>query len=243
MQAQNFIEIIRRQLNDDGCTKHWTDQHIIDALNEATCFVAEVRPDLFEEQIEIELSGTDIIQPPDGFRSVTRVLENLDPITKKPTGKVIEETDSEKQPIANRYAGIDCGGGAIIDVSSGIRKHTVEQAKPLGAAKERWSVTPPVPSNGVAVVRVMAVRKSDAITATNVKLMDSVCRVLSVIKSFVLMRMFELDTESAYAADHAKRYQSQVDTFLGVTYRQQAVYHSGWWMGQEGEGDEEARRR
>lgn len=243
MRAQDFIEIIRRQLNDDGCKRQWTDQHILDALNEATCFVAEVRPDLFEEQIEIELTNSDIIEPPEGYRSVTRVLENLDPITKQPTGKVIEETDSEKQPIANRYAGIDCGTGGVIDVSSGIRKHTIEQAKPLGSSKEKWSVTPPVPSNGVAVVRVMAVRASEPITATNVKLMDSICRVMAVVKSFVLMRMFELDTESAYAADHAKRYQSQVDTFLGVTYRQQAVYHSGWWMGQEGEGDEEARRR
>lgn len=231
-------------MNDpQGPKVTWSDELIIDAMNEAMCFIAQYRPDLFEETITVDLKGTDIIEAPEGYNRIVRVVENLDPVTGLPTGDPIEEGDSDRSPNGSRFAAIDCPGSTEIDNISGIRVSKIEQAQPLGGGKRQWSVTPPVPADAVARVRVVAVAEPPKSEDINSGLSDIFCQVESAVKSFVLMRAFEVDTESAYASDHATRYMRQVMEFLGVTYAQQAVYNSGWYMGNEGDGDERARTR
>ena len=238
MQVSQFIKVVRRQVNDLGTDVAWSDATIMDALNEAVCHIAEVRPDLFETTVNVFLSGTDVLDPPEGYRRIIRVLDNTDPLDNSVILAPVETADADKQHIDGRFAYFRCARPVAED-RGGIATHTVEQAQPLGSGGS-WRVVPAVPAGVQASLRVLAVPIPEHITSVNDTLPDAICAMLPAAKSYVMMRMFETDTESLAATDHAMRYQKQVAEFLGVTYRQQAARQSGWWMGEHGRGDERA---
>lgn len=235
-----------RVLNDfERGNEHvrWQEAELIDYINEALCRVLARRPDAFAETFDfalqpgrlqrlpgeyLSLSGIELSKGKDGDTPVSEVDHRFSKIfSKKPCLARDTRCDNRAAKSAD-----PCADFKI----TGFAKNPLDEAV--------FTVDPPVPKGCAPTVTMTAIRKPEKFCGQDgAKCLGIACEYESPVLDFVLWRALSKDHESAPAAAQAKLHFDAFERVVVGDYLMEQRYGSGYYRGQEGQGDPQFRAR
>ena len=218
----------------------WTKAMLLEWLNEGLCQLSALRPDLFTATRKITLKPGANQTLPDGIDAVYDINGNV-LISPDGTETVEEGVTTGNQKLSRRFKKKPClvaddTGGNCGDLGDGYK---VKSFIRNPYTSREFRVEPPVPE-GVEV-EVMATvllapghfDEGDYENKTPLS-----CSNDAALLDWILMRAYEVEIESEYAA-RAKVYHAQKFYHeTGQKYFADSRMTSGYVLGQKGSGDE-----
>lgn len=105
-------------------------------------------------------------------------------------------------------------------------------------------VSPPVPSWATPQVSFTAIQNAPIYTTADLATVVGIDqKYTNALKSWMLMKAYEVDTESSTSTAHMGYHQKHFYQMLGVNYKQESLFNSGYYLGQKGDKDQAAGRR
>ena len=235
IKVGDTVKFVSGQLNDQGLTPYvrWTQQNLLDYLNRALIQVGTFRPDAFTSSVTLTLVAGAQQTLPAAYSTLKSLDYNAS--TSNCPGAPITETNLD---LLRAFFKKPCGpsGGAadyrVTSYAYDIRNPHV------------FYVSPPVPDDA-AGLQVTGTAVSPApqyvigdIGANTVIAIDQ--KYENAIEAWMLYEAYSIDTESTSSR------QTKLDNYgaffktLGIEYKQESAYRSGYFLGQRGMGDPKA---
>lgn len=221
-----------QQLNDQGFVPYtrWTQEELVQYLNDALIQVEMYRPDAFTNTQDIALVPGAQQTLPAGYSFLKSVDYNA--AASNCPGSPITEANLDILRAFFKKPCSPSGGAAQYRVTS----FAYDQKNP-----QVFYVSPPVPDDAAGLeVTATLVAQAPAyvvsdIAANTVVGIDQKYR--NALLQWMLAKAYEVDTESVSSR------QTKLDNYgafyktLGINYKQESLYRSGWYLGQKGQGD------
>lgn len=219
MVIHEFLKSIAEQLGDNrpgNPFRRYTLASLIAYYNEAMCFVAARRPDLFTGFKVIKLA-TGQFQDATccGCVNVLSVVSQLN--AAGDTVKDFSSQDTSARSSANRtkwYRPVcrtDQPGATVV----------IQTVKILGGQNGAFQVYPPVPEGADVYLKVRCVQQPCGVDEAAVLAGDSVpgwCQFLPAIRSYVLYRALQGDRQAVGATNEAQAERRAMYDFLQLAY-------------------------
>jgi hypothetical protein len=210
MKLSDLIARLRLDIGDIDKDRY-SDAHIVDMINEASCEIFDVRPDLFQKRVVVKLDVGDFQKP----CCVDRIID-IEAVTDANgiVKKTLRVVDSSAQ---DAFGKENCGL-----VGDGLPSEVSLDSE----ASNSFSVSPQVLPNQEVFVRILgAVRPQsmpfDDLTA---KVDSPVCDKYSALLHFVKYLMLSTETESVTSASKAQAFRSAFYDALGLKKRVKDSY-------------------
>ena len=232
--GREIITKVSRMLADqeDKCEfTTWTEEDLVDYLNDGLCQILATRPDAFASVENITLTAGDCQKLGDEYYA----LLGINGAQAVSDGETTQNTQEIMQHFRRKMCAPTTAAGAY----AGVNQFTVNIA-----TKVDFTIDPPVPSGQTAEVKATVARRPDEVTKGNLD--ESIClghEYNALLCDWMLHRAFSVETEGAGNREWANfHYRKFYDTF-NVNYLQGQRFGSGFYLGREGEGDERFRSR
>lgn len=228
---------VSTQANDQGAVPYtrWTQAMLVQYLNDALIQIGIYRPDAFSQTFDTALVAGAQQSLPAGFSFLKSVDSNA--AASNCPGSPITEANLDILRAFFKKPCLPQGGDAFYRVVS----YAYDQKNP-----QIFYVSPPVPDDNVGTeVTMTAVGEAQTyttadITANTVIQMDQKYR--NAIVAWMLYKVYEIDTESVSSRQTKL---DNLDIFwktLGINYKQESLYRSGYYLGQKGLNDPQPSR-
>lgn len=231
----DIIQHVSAQMNDQQFNREyrrWTRPTWMQYLNQALAEVGAYRPEAYAGEVDAPLVPGAIQSAPAGVSSVMRVAANSD-------GAPVKEADSGLFSAFAPYA--TCP--PKLRFVNGLPRYRVISSAVDGKNPKTFYVSPPVPQGLSVTVKLEVVRDTPELTLADWdKPLEIDSKFLNNVVDFMMARAFQLNTESAVSQTKAQQLYQLFYQVMGVKYKIDASYKSGYYMGQTGEGDPRAMR-
>jgi hypothetical protein len=237
-----------RLLNDDVTDKdtvRWEFATLVDFLNEGAAHMQSLRPDIFVESVDLEITDACPQRLPDKYDSLVAIDKVIE---KGPGGRtrVVNEVIEESHEFAKHVETI-CSPGVgpsnCTPTSNGVKPSVLSFSKTAESLKEFY-VSPPIPFGKSVTVKARVVKQAPCFCADNPKdCVDIPTKLHAALIDWVVHRAYSMDIESEFAYRSSQRYEASFYRFIGNGYMQEARFGSGYFNGKEGQGDENATPR
>lgn len=233
MQTVGLIcKYVSVQLNDQQLHKEflrWTRQMLLDNMNLGLAAVATYRKDAFTGTVQIPLVPG-IRQTSEGYSEIVEVVGNGD-------GRPAHQGDPGilKAFSAYNYCPLK------LQFRNGQPVYAVKSVGVDPTDPTTFYVSPPVPPGLNVTVLAKVVHNTPVYKLADWdKPIDMDPRYNNNLIDFMQARAFELDTESAFGQQASRKFYQQFYTAMGVTYKMDSAFGSGYYKGQVGTGDPRA---
>lgn len=220
------------QLNDQRYNRaftRWGRGLLLDYMNLGLAEIASYRPEDFTKQISVELEeGRD--QYVQGVNKIISLDRNSD-------GSSIILMDVE---LSDSFALYDIcppdvpfvNGAPVYKVIS----YCIREGNPRA-----FTVEPPVPPGVTASVTVSVDGAAPSFKLTDWDSPHNIApKYINCLMDFILAKAHELNRDSLVSQKLSDDYFRKFYSVMGVNYKQEAKYRSGYYMGQRGNGDPRA---
>lgn len=231
-----FVTHASTQLNDQRPGRaftRWGRGLLLDYLNLGLSEISTYRPEAFARDLQLTLvpGASQIV--PNGY-SLLAITSNLD-------GSPITKGDYGMAAAFNAYAPCVANGMRFVDGTPtfAVRTHSID---PNDARK--FYVDPPVPKGLEVKVNASVHASADVYTLADWDkdiLIDDKYKFNLI--DFILACAYGLDQESPQSRRRSDDLYSRFYNVLGVKYRQEAKFRSGYYLGKVGSGDPQAGNR
>ena len=234
--VSQFITHASTQLNDQRPGRaftRWGRGLLLEYLNLALAEIATYRPEAFSKEIDISLVAG-AAQSIDPGNSLIAITANSD-------GTPVGEGDANMATAFNRYA--VCSADALVMVE-GTPTYLVRTFSIDKNNANKFYVDPPVPKGLTPTVKATIMGG-----ATDYKLTDwdfdifVAAKYKASIIDYMLACAYGLDRESPTSMARSERLYRRFYDVMGVKYRQESKFKSGYYLGKTGSGDPQAGAR
>lgn len=225
------------QGNDQGAIPYtrWTVANQVQYLNDALIQVGTFRPDAFTATITVALLPGGLQTLPTGFSFLKSVDSNA--ANSNCPDAPVTECDLNMLRAFYKKPCTPSGGA----VAYRVRSFAYDSRNP-----NTFYVSPPVPDTTVGLTVTMTVVSQapqyavSDMGANTLVAIDPKYR--NALLAWMLMRMYAVDTESATSRQTKLDNEGLFWKTLGVNYKQESLYKSGWWLGEQGRKDAQPGR-
>ena len=228
--VQGILSSVRNSLNDNGdedC-RHWTDAELLDYFNDSVCLLSSHRPDAFTKSVTLTLKKGACQDFSSQYQCIVSIDYNVDSKGECDSDSPVSEGDFD---LIKCFSKKSCSSKTS---SKGVGSFAVDPANPAIVY-----VSPAV--DKVTKVIGKVVERPDPLSLTSC--IDFDCKYIPALKDYMLHRAYAKDIESAAAMQRSERHLQMFFEHLRTGYRQEARFKSGYYLGQEGDGDERASVR
>lgn len=223
---------VSSQLNDQQFHKEflrWTRPVLVEYLNQALAAIATHRKDAFTGTVTLALAPGSL-QMSEGYSEIVEIIGNAD-------GKPAHQGDPTILKAFSAYNYCP----PQVQFKNGKAVYSVKSVGVDPTNPKNFYVSPPVPAGVVASVLAKVVKHTPAYTLADWdKPIDMDPRYLNNMYDFMQARAHELDMESATGPASSRKFYQQFYTALGITYKMDSAFGSGYYKGQVGTGDPRA---
>jgi hypothetical protein len=218
---------VSRQLNDQGATPYarWTQAELVQYLVDAIIQVGFYRPDALTQSTAMTLVPGATQTLPAGF-SLLKSVDNNAASSNCP-GSPVVEADLNILRTFYKKPCLPSGG----DDNYRVRSFAYDSRNP-----QIFYVSPPVPT-GVSGYQVTITAVGEAPNYTTADLNNIIAmdqKYHNALVAWMLARAYEVDTESATSFAMSQSQYKSFYNMLGVTYKQESLYKSGYYLGERG---------
>lgn len=220
MKVYDFLLVIASQLGDarpGSPFRRYPLRDLVEFYNEAMCFVAAKRPDLFTDYTLIKLqTGSYQDARCCGCTNVLQVVGQVD--AEGNTLKDLSASSSQGNSSKGRWYRAPCrdSAGGLLLLSATISP----------GMNGQFTVTPPVPAGTDMWVKVKCVHAPPKFDesgvlgdATNGAATTGDCKFLPAIHSYVMYRALQGDRHATGASSEAQNELRNVYTYLDLQYK------------------------
>lgn len=237
IRVGDTVKYVSGQLNDQGTPSYvrWPQQTLLDYLNNALIQIGTFRADAFTSSTTLTLAAGAQQTLPAGF-SFLKSLDYNASTSNCPGAPITEANMDLLRAFFKKPCG-PTGGAADYRVTS----YSYDQRNP-----HVYYVSPPVPDDAVglqvtATVVSPAPQYVFADIATNIAVaIDQ--KYENAINAWMLYEAYSIDTESTSSRQTKLDNEGLFWKSLGINYKQESLYRSGYYLGQRGQGDPAASR-
>lgn len=211
----------------------WKVQELLSYLRDALASLSSYRPDAFSSTEAVTLQPGRMQRLPEGAVSLSSIDSNVDgsesPVT------IANHT------LARAFNPRACGESSNSKDCAGNPQYRVRSYTYDPKAPTVFYISPPVPSSGAYSVQATVIRNPPDIDSTNWN--DDIgvdLKYVPILKDYMLGRAYGKETESVTSMRLASTHMAAFYQALGVNYKQESRFHSGYYLGQRGEGDPQA---
>lgn len=217
-------------LNDQGFTPYlrWSQTELLRYLNDSLIQVGTYRPDAFTTTVVVTLVPGSMQTLPAGF-SFLKSVDTNSANSNCPSAPVVEG-DLNLMRAFYKKPCLPTGGAN----NYRVRQFLYDSRNP-----NLFYVSPPVPV-GVVTLQVDLTAVSQAPEYTIADLANPIVmdqKYRNALISWMVMRAYEVDTESATSFAQAREQRSHFYQMLGINYKQESLYKSGYYLGERGMKD------
>lgn len=227
-----IIKHVSGQLNDQQLDREynrWTRSMLLDALNLALTAIATYRKDAFTGNVTISLVAGSR-QASVGYSEIVEIVGNSD-------GRPAHKADAGILKAFSAYNYCP----PKIQFKNGKPVYAVKSAGVDPTDPKTFYVSPPVPVGLPVSVIAKVVKNTPVYTLANWDdEIDIDPRYENQIVDFMQARAHELDIESPTAHASSGKFYRQFYQSLGITYKMDSAFGSGFFKGQVGTGDPRA---
>jgi len=212
----------------------------VNALNMAVQAISLMRPDLYTETIEVELKAGAEQTLPTG---VTAIVGDIRTIC---IGKDGKQTDGNVAKIADEgevrafsfFKDKKClGENAKYTSDNTCSKWQLGSYTHDPRAPQRLLVQPPIPDGLKPKIKVVVQRCPDCFTWNTDKDKELPCKYGTAIAEYALYALYNTEQESEYSKARADSHFKRYTDLMGLGYRADSRYGSGYYLGQVGDKD------
>lgn len=220
---------VSSQLNDQGQVPYarWPQSALITYLNDALIQVGNFRPDAFTMTVPMTLGVGALQSLPAGYSQLKSLDSNSD--ASNCPGAPITEANLDILRAFFKKPCLPTGGAANYRVTS----FAYDLRNPLV-----YYVSPPVPatSAGLQLIGTMIKDAPQYTTAdfTSNTTISIEQKYRNALIAWMLYRAYEVDTESVSSRQSKLDNEGIFWKTLGIDYKQQSLYNSGYYLGQKG---------
>lgn len=232
MLVSEVILEVSNQLNDQGSPAfvRWPVALLVQYLNNALIQVGNFRPDAFSSAVNLTLVAGNQQTLPAQYTLLKSVDSNGD--ASSCPGSPITEASLDIMRAFFKKRCAPTGGEANYKVNT----FAYDARNP-----NIFYVSPPVPDSaaGTNIVATVVSEAPQYVTndytnPTTIQIAQKYCNALI---AWMLYRAYEVDTESVSSRQTKLDNLSVFFKTLGIDYKQESLYRSGWYLGQRGMGD------
>ena len=226
----NTIFEVSNLLNDQGSIPYarWTQPELVEYLNDVLIQIGNFRPDAFTSTISLTLvPGSQQTLPP-GISLLKSIDSNS--LNSNCVGAPVTESDLDMARAFYKKPCLPSGGPETYRVFNFLY-----YSRNPGV----YYVSPPVPDDVIGF-QVDATVVQDAPQYTIGDLGSFIAidqKYHNAIIAWMVMRAYQVDTESETSFRLAQWNERQFWQILGVEYKQESLYKSGYWLGEIGKKD------
>lgn len=214
----------------------WTVVELLSYLRDALASLSSYRPDAFSSTEAVTLQPGRMQRLPEGAVSLSSIDSNVDgsesPVT------------VANHALVQAFNVNSCGEDSRSRDCAGNPQYRVRSYSYDPKTPTIFYVSPLVPSSGSYVVQATVVRNAPDIDSTNWN--DDIgvdLKYVPLLKDYMLGRAYNKETESVTSMRLASNHMAAFYQALGVNYKQESRFHSGYYLGQRGDGDPQAGAR
>lgn len=232
-----------RILNDTevaGRAKLWPNDALVDYLNEGLALLQSLRPDSFVETISMTLTPGSYQIVPDGVDQLVELLDNVDSGSAISTGGITEADENARTAIQNyNCPPSDCGA-----TQANADAYRVQSFTRSGTDLRGFHVQPPVPAGESPEVTARVVMGPPCHEPAEMDTCVGVPRKHeAALVDWVLYRSWSTDIESEFAFRSAAAAHDRFYLVVNAARLNEARFGSKFWMGRDGDGDENTNAR
>lgn len=226
--VQSVITEVSTQLNDQEpgfLFARWTQAELIDYLNLSLIEVGNYKPDAFTASQQITLVSGAIQTIP--LNSTLLKSVDYNGSTAGCPFSPIVQCDLEILRAFFKKPCLPTGGAE----NYRVRTYAYDAKNP-----KVFYVSPPVPAGGSTTVVVTVVNEAPQYTTADLATMVAVDqKYITATEYFMLMKAYEVDTESQTSASENSKYRQMFYNMMGINYKQSSAYNSNGYLGQGGD--------
>lgn len=222
-----IVQEVSGQLNDQGAVPYarWTQIELVGYLVDALIQVGMYRPDALTQSLAFTLvPGAQQTLPP-GYSLLKSVDNNADS-SNCPASPVVE---ADINILRAFYKKPCLPTGGIADYR--VRSFAYDSRNP-----QTFYVSPPLPvgTSGYQVT-ITAVADVPVYTIADLAIVVNMNQKYhNAIIAWMLARAYEVDTESNTSFSMMQAQLKNFYTMLGINYKQESLYKSGYYLGERG---------
>lgn len=229
-----FITHVSTQLNDQRPGRaftRWGRGLLLEYLNLGIAEISTYRPEAFAKDKELLLKA--------GASQSVEASETLLSITSNIDGTPINQGDIVMATAFNSYKTCDS-----LTFKDGKPNYNVKSYSIDKSNDKKFYVDPPVP-NGVTakIIASVADQLHDRTLQDWDKDVDVSTKFAASLVDFMLACAYGLDQESPQSRARSDALYRKFYDVMGVKYRQESKYRSGYYLGKVGTGDPQAGAR
>ena len=233
--VRSIVTKVSRSLSDqcpgDEFTT-FTQEDLVGFLNDAICQIHALRPDAFATVTNITLQDGECQELSDEFMTVVEI-----------DGVTPEDVDAESQSTADvlkHFRKAPCLTAAALMGKYAVSSFTLNPVVPSA-----FTVSPEVPSGETPRVKATVIKSPTRFCADDLDAALGIpCQYESAICDWMLSRAHGVEAESdTNALNLMQFYRDGFYNTFNVNYRQAQRFGSGYYLGREGDGDEQFRNR
>lgn len=208
----------------------WTESDLMSHLNEGLCTVFNFHPMMFVENVELELAAGSSQKLPSGYGELISIDSNLAPGACPGSGKPVN---------MSQFDMVKGLRGKKTCVTAECTPYEVAGYRKAGTGVAGFFVEPPVPCGPAVTVEATVTKRPERIEMCDrMKALDLPCELETPLLDWILYRAYEVDAESQYYAQMARRHQAAFYDWVNGTYLVDSRVNSGYVLGQRGSGEE-----
>lgn len=208
----------------------WSKDVLAGFLTEGMCQLLALRPDAFASVETIALQAGAAQTLPSSFHSLLDISD-ADTADNSDDGAMRSDND-----VLRRFGKPPC----LVATPGTV--YALKTFSVNANVKTAFNVFPPVPVGTVVSVRATVVKLPTIFTAANLTQTIGIsCEYDAPLVDWMLMRAYGTETESASSATLARTHRDAFYAAFNTNYLQARRFQSGYYLGQEGSGDERFR--
>lgn len=231
-----YVTHVSTQLNDQRPNRaftRWGRGLLLEYFNLGMSEIGTYRPEAFASDIDLKLV-------PGALQSVARGV-SLSAISSNKNGPPINKGDITMATAFGAYSPCRSSGISMVkgNATFYVRSYAIDNAD-----SHKFYVDPPVPEGLDVYVRatVMGAPKEYTLADWN-EVVDIQSKYQASLVDYMLACAYGLDQESPESRSHSDRLYKKFYDVMGVKYRQESKYRSGYYLGKVGSGDPQAGAR
>lgn len=233
--VDSIVFEVSNQLNDQGIVPYtrWSRATLITYLNDALIQVGTFRPDAYSQTIQSALvAGSEQLLPV-GYSMLKSIDYNA--AASNCPNAPITETNLDLLRAFFKKPCLPSGGASTYRVLS----FAYDPRNP-----RVFYVSPPVPADAAGTqVSLTLVADAPAYTAADTTTPIGIDqKYKNALIAWMEMRAYEVDTESVTSRQTKLDCEGLFWKTLGINYKQESAYKSGWYLGQRGSQDPNSSR-
>ena len=251
MACDTLDQFIRRMASTLVDAEHitWTEADITDAVSDGLSAISSHRPEMFVEPVEVTLVPGSLQTLPEGTIAIVGNIHNIcvavdGTTTDGPIATMISADDIRalSYVASTNCISIPTGDPATITAQSmatnscklyQVSSYVFDPRRPTSLI-----VSPSVPVGVRPRIQIIAQKCAPCLTWPESKGAELPCKYRPELKEYAMYALLSKQRESEAALGNAARHLTNFYNMMGIKYRQESHYQSGFFLGAKGDGDQ-----